>query len=350
MVEFDSIESAEKAKNGLHDQDIYSGCCTLKVDFSRTTKLNVKENNMNTWDFTIQPQLTAEATKQPLISNQPGSGPAGYNAGYNQGGYDRYNQGAGGYGGNQNYGGHNMNNSYNSGYGGGYNNQGGPGGYYPQQGERTPVAICYGLTPEVNCTHLFNILCLYGNVKRIKFMKSKQGCAMIEFADTEAVTKACKFTGQELFGSKLTIRPSKSKFVGEPKGEAFNLNDNPETPGFEDFSRSKFNRFTNPDKASKNRFQEARNTIHFFNAPRDSSEEDIKQFIEENNEGPCNIENFVMFPQKEGAKSQAGLLTFSDVETAVNVMAKCNHKSMDSQESSYPYNVKLCFATNAEHS
>merc|ERR1712150_164981 len=264
MVEFDSVETAEKAKTALHDQDIYSGCCTLKIDYSRTTKLNVRQNDMNTWDFTVQPQLTAEATKQPLISNGPPG--ANYYGGQQGGasGYDRYNN-QGGSGGYHNQGG------YNQGYhqGGGYNQ----GGYNDQQmhhndgydggyDNRTPVAIMYGLTEEVNCTHLFNVLCLYGNVKRIKFMKSKQGCAMIEFNDCDAVTKACKLTGYDLFGSKLTIRPSKSKFVGEPKGEAFDLPDG--TPGYEDFQRSKFNRFTTAEKASRNRAQDVRPTVHFF--------------------------------------------------------------------------------------
>lgn len=69
---------------------------------------------------------------------------------------------------------------------------------------RTPVAIVYGLVEDkINCTHLFNILCLYGNVAKIKFMKSKPGCAMVEFTDTDAVTKATKLTGAELYGSKL---------------------------------------------------------------------------------------------------------------------------------------------------
>ena len=119
----------------------------------------------------------------------------------------------------------------------GYNNQ---NNNYNQNGQnRTPVAILYGLTENVNCDQVFNLLCLYGNINKIKFMKSKPGCAIIEFTDTDAVTKATKLTGAELFGNKLTLRPSKSMFVGEPKGETFDLPGG--LPAYKDFTNSKFN-------------------------------------------------------------------------------------------------------------
>lgn len=38
LVEFDSVESARKAKYALNGADIYSGCCTLKVEFAKVNK------------------------------------------------------------------------------------------------------------------------------------------------------------------------------------------------------------------------------------------------------------------------------------------------------------------------
>lgn len=35
MVEFDSIESAKRAKHALNGCDIYSGCCTLRVEYAK---------------------------------------------------------------------------------------------------------------------------------------------------------------------------------------------------------------------------------------------------------------------------------------------------------------------------
>lgn len=40
MVEFDSIESAKRAKQALHGCDIYSGCCTLRIEFAKVSPAN----------------------------------------------------------------------------------------------------------------------------------------------------------------------------------------------------------------------------------------------------------------------------------------------------------------------
>merc|ERR1719384_2846591 len=52
MVEFEDIQAATAAKAQLHGCDIYSGSCTLKVEFAKTDRLNVKKNDEMTWDFT----------------------------------------------------------------------------------------------------------------------------------------------------------------------------------------------------------------------------------------------------------------------------------------------------------
>lgn len=317
LVEFEDTETARRAMDALQNQDIYSGCCTLKVDFSKTTKLNVRRNDANTWDFTVQPNLTAEATRQPLITQQ--------NHGYD---------GAGGYSGHHSGGHYNQGNQY-------YGTPVPRGGM--QEHTRTPVCIIYGLTERVNCQHLFNILCLYGNVNKVKFMKSKPGCAMIEFTDTEAVTKSQRLTGLELFGSKLTVRPSKSMFIGEPKGDSFHLAD--KSIGFEDFSQSKFNRFTTQDKANKNRVQEPRSTLHFFNSPIDMTEETIQKLIAEEEEESLTIMKTVFFPKKEGSKSSSGLIDLQSSGEAMTCLALFNHITIETDESSYPYNIKFCFAT-----
>ena len=52
MVEFESLESANQAKRNLHGCDIYSGCCTLKVEYAKTDRLQVKKNDDMSWDYT----------------------------------------------------------------------------------------------------------------------------------------------------------------------------------------------------------------------------------------------------------------------------------------------------------
>merc|ERR1712127_912025 len=72
MVEFQDADTARRAMEELQNQDIYSGCCTLRVEYSKTQRLNVRKNDSNTWDFTVQPQLTVDATRTPLIQQGPG--------------------------------------------------------------------------------------------------------------------------------------------------------------------------------------------------------------------------------------------------------------------------------------
>jgi polypyrimidine tract-binding protein 1 len=57
---------AQAAKNSLHGQNIYSGCCTLHIDYSKLNTLNVKYNNEKSRDYT-NPLLPAGDCPDPLL-------------------------------------------------------------------------------------------------------------------------------------------------------------------------------------------------------------------------------------------------------------------------------------------
>ena len=42
MVEFETLESASKARSSLHGCDIYNNCCTMKVEYSKMESLVVR--------------------------------------------------------------------------------------------------------------------------------------------------------------------------------------------------------------------------------------------------------------------------------------------------------------------
>ena len=74
MVEFDCVDSAKRAKQALHGCDIYSGCCTLRIEYAKVskhfdwifettvdsivisvwqpTRLNVYKNDNESYDYT----------------------------------------------------------------------------------------------------------------------------------------------------------------------------------------------------------------------------------------------------------------------------------------------------------
>eukprot|EP00127_Corallochytrium_limacisporum_P000068 Clim_evm7s3 gene=Clim_evmTU7s3 len=56
LVEFENVESAGKAAEALHAQDIYDGACSLRVEYSQTKTLSVRANNEDSWDYTRDPE------------------------------------------------------------------------------------------------------------------------------------------------------------------------------------------------------------------------------------------------------------------------------------------------------
>ena len=52
----------------LNGQNIYNGCCTLRIDFSKLQELNVKYNNDKSWDYT-NPNLPTGDTMQSSLDN-----------------------------------------------------------------------------------------------------------------------------------------------------------------------------------------------------------------------------------------------------------------------------------------
>merc|ERR1719369_2276452 len=74
MVEFDSPNTAAKVREDLHGADIYSGSCTLKVEYAKTDTLKIKRNNELSWDFTPDFKSQDYHVRQPragLLDDEP---------------------------------------------------------------------------------------------------------------------------------------------------------------------------------------------------------------------------------------------------------------------------------------
>uniref|UniRef100_A0AAQ4R0N3 Heteroous nuclear ribonucleoprotein L n=1 Tax=Gasterosteus aculeatus aculeatus TaxID=481459 RepID=A0AAQ4R0N3_GASAC len=304
---------AMRAKASLNGADIYSGCCTLKIEYAKPARLNVFKNDQDTWDYT-NPNL---------------SGPQGGYHGYNEDSYGpppphRMGPGMGGRGrGSQRYG-----PSY-----------GPPPPEYGPHAD-SPVLMVYGLEPsKVNADKVFNIFCLYGNVERIKFMKSKPGAAMVEMGDCYSVDRAITHLNNNfLFGQKLNVCVSKQQAI--VPGQCYQLEDN--SSSFKDFHGSRNNRFTSPEQAAKNRIQHPSNVLHFFNAQPDISPEVFTQACEELGiKTPTSVKLFT----GKSERSSSGLLEWESINDAMEALALINHYQMKNTSGPYPYTLKLCFST-----
>lgn len=134
--------------------------------------------------------------------------------------------------------------------------------------------MVYGLNPDrINCDRLFNLFCLYGNVVKVKFLRTKEGCAMVQMGDAMAVERCVSSLNKiTLFGNELQISYSKQPFLHDVV-QPFTLPDG--SPSFKDFMGNKNNRFKNPEVANKNRILPPSKVLHFFNAPYGISEDEL---------------------------------------------------------------------------
>ena len=233
MVEFDTLENASKARKSLHGADIYSNCCTMKAEYSKLETLNVRENSVMSWDFSSA--LPARSERRTIL-NEPevgagvGISPSFMAASGMGSGDGRGMLGSGGMGGMGDFGGGGAMGRMmgggsmggmmgGSGMGGvgrerGFGSQGNEGGWGGDGGgwvgEQSCVLIVNNLPDEFNCDRLFNLVCLYGNVSKIFFMKKKKGSAMVEMCDPEAVQRVVtNLNKAEIWSRKLLIDVSR---------------------------------------------------------------------------------------------------------------------------------------------
>merc|ERR1719228_637522 len=176
-------------------------------------------------------------------------------------------------------------------------------------GPRSSVCMIYGIEPnKMNCQRLFNLFCQYGNINRIMFMKSKEGCAMIEMADGEACGRAIENLNHTMvFGSKLRLDFSKHQYIEDIR-QPHELPDG--TNSFQDFRRDRNNRFDTPERAAKNRIIAPTKILHFYNTPKMDDDELEDMFTSRDTPCPAKIK---WFPAKS-EKSVTGLVEFDTAE------------------------------------
>ncbi|XP_006901176.1 PREDICTED: heterogeneous nuclear ribonucleoprotein L [Elephantulus edwardii] len=316
MVEFDSVQSAQRAKASLNGADIYSGCCTLKIEYAKPTRLNVFKNDQDTWDYT-NPNLSGQGDpgsnpnkrqrQPPLLGDHP--------AEYGEGrGFPSVDSGI---------------------------SPPPPPEYGPHAD--SPVLMVYGLDQsKMNCDRVFNVFCLYGNVEKVKFMKSKPGAAMVEMADGYAVDRAITHLNNNfMFGQKLNVCVSKQPAI--MPGQSYGLEDG--SCSYKDFNGSRNNRFSTPEQAAKNRIQHPSNVLHFFNAPLEVTEENFFEICDELGvKRPSSVKVF----SGKSERSSSGLLEWESKSDALETLGFLNHYQMKNPNGPYPYTLKLCFST-AQH-
>ncbi|XP_075168935.1 heterogeneous nuclear ribonucleoprotein L isoform X4 [Haematobia irritans] len=324
MVEFDNLEAATRARENLNGADIYSGCCTLKIDFAKPEKLNVYKNEPETsWDYTL---ATAE---QPLLGPgaafPPFAGPEFHPTTP------------------ENWKGASVHPTALMKETAAIPGRNTAVAAFTAQGQaQGAVMMVYGLDQDTsNTDKLFNLVCLYGNVARIKFLKTKEGTAMVQMGDSVAVERCVQHLNNIPVGTKgkIQIAFSKQNFLSEVINP-FLLADH--TPSFKEYTGSKNNRFLSPAQASKNRIQPPSKILHFFNTPPGLTED---QLIGIFNIKEVPATSVRLFPLKT-ERSSSGLIEFPNIAQAVLAIMKCNHLPIEGKGTKFPFIMKLCFSSS----
>ncbi|XP_034104779.1 heterogeneous nuclear ribonucleoprotein L isoform X13 [Drosophila albomicans] len=333
MVEFDSLDAATRARENLNGADIYAGCCTLKIDFAKPEKLNVYKNETDTsWDYTLSTAQTHNLVpfkEPPLLGPGTAFPPFGAPE-YHPTQPDNWKGAA----------------IHPTGLmkepTGVVAGRNAPVAFAQQGQAQGAVMMVYGMDHDTsNTDKLFNLVCLYGNVARIKFLKTKEGTAMVQMGDSVAVERCVQHLNNIPVGTggKIQIAFSKQNFLSEVINP-FLLPDH--TPSFKEYTGSKNNRFLSPAQASKNRIQPPSKILHFFNTPPGLTED---QLIGIFNIKEVPATSVRLFPLKT-ERSSSGLIEFPNISQAVLAIMKCNHLPIEGKGTKFPFIMKLCFSSS----
>uniref|UniRef100_A0A1I7TV70 RRM domain-containing protein n=1 Tax=Caenorhabditis tropicalis TaxID=1561998 RepID=A0A1I7TV70_9PELO len=352
LVEFESTEVAKAAKHAMNGADIYSGCCTLKVEFAKPERVRVTRQDKDQRDFTLPDnEIPQDTGRKTLIPSRPDDHHSLDRRSYedDRDAYDRRDY-APSQPPVQSYG-YPQRGSGPPEY---YNDRGGPpppSRYREEYDDRGRgqhvgggpgcVLMVYGIEhAKINCDMLFNILCQYGNVLRISFMRTKIETGMIEMGTPDERHNVLDFLqGFAIFDLKLEFKPSHQECVHYLR-DPFLLPDG--SPSFRDYTTSRNQRFTTPELASKNRIIFPTNVLHWFNAPGTMDEKTLLEMMaDKTDHKPIKIE---IFPSRN-ERSAAGTAEFETIEIANEVLANVNHTPVNSPYGSAPFIVKWAYAT-----
>ncbi|KAM4634291.1 polypyrimidine tract-binding protein 3 isoform 2-T2 [Polymixia lowei] len=265
LLQFNDALIAHHAKVALDGQNIYNACCTLRIEFSKLTSLNVKYNNDKSRDFTRLdlPSGDQQATMDPGmafgIMSSPYPGAPGFTPtlGFTQPGLSMQTM---------------------PGALGPLTLQGSVG-RMALHGMTPPgvhaVLLVSNLNPESVTPHsLFILFGVYGDVHRVKILFNKKENALIQMADsTQAQLAMSHLNGQRLHGKVIRVTVSKHQTVQLPR-------EGQEDQGLtKDFSGSALHRFKKPGSKNFQNIFPPSATLHLSNIPPSITDDMLKDLF-----------------------------------------------------------------------
>jgi len=311
LIQYPDVITAQAAKLSLDGQNIYNNCCTLRIEYSKLSNLNVKYNNDKSRDYT-NPSLPTGDPGLDIHSNalsiqQSGMlgtpfaalglanlanqfGAAGQLAGLAAiGGYHPA-----------------------SGLGGAAQAQAiaqAALGKYSGGGGQGCVLLISNMNEELTQPdHLFILFGVYGDVQRVKILFNKKDTALIQMAEAQQASLAINHLDKtKLWGKVIRVMLSKHSNVQLPK------DGQPDAGLTKDYANSGLHRFKKPGSKNYQNIYPPSPTLHLSNIPSGVEEEDLKKaFLNIN----VTVQAFKFFP-KDRKMALVQLPTVDDAITSL---------------------------------
>ncbi|KAM9306646.1 polypyrimidine tract-binding protein 3-like isoform 2-T5 [Pholidichthys leucotaenia] len=298
LLQFSDAVHAQHAKASLDGQNIYNGCCTLRIDFSKLSALNVKYNNDKSRDFTRADLPSGElepAAAAAFGVALPPYGPAAFPPTFHQHA--------------------------------GLSMAAVPGSLVSPRVslQVAPPAIhsvllVSNLNSESVSPHcLFILFGVYGDVQRVKILFNKKENALVQMSDaTQAQLAMSHLNGQRLYGNVIRVTLSKHPVVQLPRGGA----GQEEQALTRDFSGSALHRFKKPGSKNFNNIFPPSATLHLSNIPSSVSEDTLKDLFSSSG---FTVKAFKFF-QKD---RKMALMQLTSVEEAIEALIALHDHQLD---------------------
>jgi len=281
LIQFADVVTAQAAKSTLDGQNIYNSCCTLRIEYSKLSSLNVRYNNDKSRDYTNPKLPTGDNllngplalpgelygmpafASLPLAGLSPGPSLAGL-AGLQMAGH----------------------------------------------GTSCVVHVNNLNEDMVKPESLFTLFGVYGDVQRVKILYKKKDSALVEMNDPSQAQLAINHLDKvKLWGKTLRVSSSRHATVQLPK------DGQPDAGLTKDFSDSALHRFKKPGSKNYQNIYPPSGTLHLSNIPPSVDEEQIRQAFAEND---CVVKDFKFFPRDR----KMALIQLPSEEEAVEALIK----------------------------
>lgn len=336
LIQYPDTVSAQTAKTALDGQNIYNGCCTLRIDYSKMSSLNVKYNNDKSRDYTNPALPAGDGDAHQLLGNELlphlllGARP----------GLARDRLGSGGVLAPPFLGlGSPLSSPYANvgvgavgavgavaglpGFGALALTQGALGAASPAlralaSGQPTlplaTVLLVSNLNEEmVTPDALFTLFGVYGDVQRVKILYNKKDSALIQLAEPHQAHLAMTHMDKlRVFGKAMRVMLSKHQTVQLPK------EGQPDAGLTRDYSQSSLHRFKKPGSKNYQNIYPPSATLHLSNIPSTVSEDDIKEAFTKRG---FTIKAFKFFPKDR----KMALVQLPSIDDAVAALIKMHN-------------------------